>query len=141
MRVPAFGTGAFSLSDMQFLLPSTARASIEIDGVRIVQSPFRAYRRSARLYAYLQIYNLVKDADGKAKYTAHYELLPGEPPEPEDAIVLGETTRELTEDTRAEFTAIDLSAVPPGTYTLRATVTDRKRVETLTRERPIQVLP
>jgi hypothetical protein len=38
--------GSFSLSDLQFLLPSTEPASIEIDGVRILQSPFRAYRRS-----------------------------------------------------------------------------------------------
>jgi hypothetical protein len=141
LTVPDFRGKSFSLSGIQLLLPSTRPASIEIDGVRTLQSPFRAYRRDARLYTYLQIYNLVKDAGGKAKYTAVYELIPRDPLRPEDSIRLGEVTRDLTEDSRADFLPVDLSAVTPGKYLLRATVTDRKRVETLTRDREIDILP
>jgi hypothetical protein len=141
LNVPDFQGTSFSLSDIQILLPSTRPASIEIDGVRILQSPFRAYRRDARLYTYLQIYNLVKDAEGKTKYTAIYDLIPRDPLRPEDSIRLGEATRDLTEDSRADFLPADLSAVPPGKYLLRVTVTDRKRVETLTRDREIDILP
>jgi hypothetical protein len=140
INVPAFGHTAFSLSDIQLLLPSTMPASIVIDGVRILQSPFRAYRRSAKLYSYLQIYNLVKDREGKTRYTATYDLIPRDPLRPEDSIRLGEVTRDLTEDSRAEFLPVDLSAVPPGRYLFRVTVTDRKRVESLARSREIDIL-
>ena len=141
LHVPVFDGTSFSLSDIQFLLPSTEPASIEIDGVRILQSPFRAYPHDARLYTYLQIYNLVKDAGGKAKYTAIYELIPREPLRPEDGLRLGEVTRDLTEDSRSDFLPVNLSAVPPGKYLLRVTVTDRKRVATRTRDREIDILP
>ena len=141
INVPVFQRTAFSLSDIQFLLPSTMPASIEINGIRILQSPFRAYRRSAMLYSYLQVYNLVKDAGGKTKYNAVYELIPRDPVRPEDSLRLTEVTRDLSEDTRAEFLPLDLSAVSPGKYLLRVTVTDRKRVESLSREREIDILP
>jgi hypothetical protein len=61
----------------------------------IVQSPFRAYQRTAKLYSYLQIYSLVKDAEGKTKYTAVYDLIPRDPLVPEESIRLGETAREI----------------------------------------------
>ena len=141
INVPAFQGTAFSLSGLQLLLPSTVPSSIEIDGVRIIQSPFRAYHRTAKLYSYLQIYNLVKDAGGKTKYSAIYDLIPRDPLRPEESIRMGEVTRELTEDTRADFLPVDLRTVPPGKYLLRVTVTDRKRVETLTRDREIDILP
>jgi hypothetical protein len=141
LNVPKFQGTSFSLSGLQLLLPSTRPASIEIDGVRILQSPFRSYRRDARLYTYLQIYNLVKDAEGKTKYTAVYDLIPRDPPAPEESIRLGEVTRDFAEDSRAEFLPVNLSTAPPGKYLLRVTVTDRKRVETLSREREIDILP
>ena len=141
ITVPVFERTSFSVSTLQLLLPSTRPASIEIDGVRVLQSPFRAYRRDAKLYTYLQIYNLVKDAEGRTRYSATYDLIPGDPFRPEDSIRLGESTRDLTEDTRAEFLPVDLSSARPGKYRLRVTVTDRKRVETLTRDREIEILP
>jgi|GEM_PF-2966010 len=141
LRVPAFPAGSFSLSDLQLLLPSSVPASIEIEGVRIVQSPFRSYSRSAKLYSYLQMCNLVKDAFGKTKYTVLYDLIPADPLRPEESIRLGESTRDLTEETGADFFPVDLSKAHPGSYVLRATVTDRKRVQTLTRDCPLGILP
>jgi hypothetical protein len=141
LRVPAFPAADFSLSDLQLLLPSSVPASIEIEGVRIVQSPFRAYSRSARLYSYLQICNLVKDAFGKTKYTVLYDLIPADPLRPGESIRLGEAARDLTEETGSDFFAVDLRSARPGSYVLRATVTDRKRVETLTRDCPLEILP
>jgi hypothetical protein len=83
----------------------------------------------------------VKDAEGKTKYTATYDLIPADPLRPEDAIRLGDVTRDLTEDSRTDFLPVDLSSARPGKYLLRVTVTDRKRVETLTRDREIDILP
>jgi hypothetical protein len=140
-NVPVFQGDGFSLSDVQLLLPSTRPASIEIEGVRILQSPFRAYARNDRVYCYLQVYNLVRDADGKAKYTILYDLIPGDPSGEGEPVRLGEMTRELTADTRAEFFPVDLGKARPGHYMLRATVTDRKRVQTLTRDREIDIIP
>lgn len=141
VSVPSFTHPGLALSDLQILLPSERPASIEIDGVKILQSPFRAYRRSSKIFAYLQIYNLVRDIEGKTEYTAAYELIPSSPPRPDRAILLEERTKDLAEESSAEFIPLNLGAAPPGTYVLRATVTDRKRVETLTREREIEILP
>ncbi len=60
------------LSDLQLLLPASAGPSIEIDGVKVVQSPFNTYPREKPLYAYLQVYNLVKDISGRASYDVAY---------------------------------------------------------------------
>jgi GWxTD domain-containing protein len=138
LRVPSFAGRDFMLSDMQLLLPATYGPVIEIDGVKVQQSPFQDYSRAKPVYAYLQVYNLMKDMRGSAGYTARITLAPRD--QPEDATVLAEVKRDLTEDnTRAEFQVLDIQAFNPGLYTLTMSITDSKRVQTLVRSREIKI--
>jgi hypothetical protein len=137
VRVPSFKGTGFMLSDLQLLLPATYGPLIEIDGVKVQQSPFMSYSRTRPLFAYLQIYNLVKDMSGSAGYTARFTLAPIDLPN--EASVLAEVKRDLTEDTRSEFQMLDIKGISPGKYLLAVAVTDNKRVETLVRSREIEI--
>lgn len=137
LRIPSFIGNDFMVSDLQLLLPASFGPSIEIDGVKVVQSPFRTYSRERPLYAYVQIYNLVKDTYGKASYTVQYALAPKD--DPDEVTVLADAKRDLTDDSRAEFRTLDVRGLKPGMYVLRVSVADKKRVQTLTRTREIEI--
>jgi hypothetical protein len=137
VRIPSFAGKSFMLSDLQLLLPASAGPSIEIDGVKVVQSPFNTYPREKPLYAYLQVYNLVKDFSGRASYDVAYAIAPKD--EPTESTLLAGMKRDLSDDSRAEFRQLDISKVTAGTYLLTVTVTDKKRVQTLTRAREIEI--
>jgi GWxTD domain-containing protein len=138
LRVPSFAGTDFMVSDLQLLLPASSGPSIEIDGVKVVQSPFKRYSRQKPLFAYLQIYNLVRDMNGKANYTIQYSLAPKD--RPDKSTVLTETKRDLPDDSRSEFRLLDVGKVDPGTFTLTVSVTDTKRVQTLTRSKEIEII-
>ena len=53
------------MSDIQFLLPSSQEPAIEIEGMKVVQSPFTSIPEGQPLYVYVQVYNLVQDAGGQ----------------------------------------------------------------------------
>jgi GWxTD domain-containing protein len=137
-RVPSFAGRDFMVSDVQLLLPATYGPVIEIDGVKVQQSPFTRYSSGKPLYAYLQVYNLIRDIQGSAGYTARFTLAPAD--NPQESTLLAEVKRDLTdESTRAEFQMLDIAGVSPGRYTLTVAVTDRKRVETLVKSREIEI--
>jgi hypothetical protein len=138
LHVPSFAGKDFMLSDLQLLLPASYGPLIEIDGVKVQQSPYKSYSRAKPLYAYVQIYNLVKDIKGVGGYTAKFTLAPKG--NPEDAAVLAEIRRDLTdENARSEFQMLDVKAIDPGKYVLTVAVTDKKRVQTVSRSREIEI--
>ena len=138
LRVPAFTGNNFMLSDLQLLLPTTDDSSIKIDGVKVQQSPFRKYSRAKSLYAYVQVYNLVKDGDGKARYTAIFTIAPKD--DPEEGRMLADVSRDLSDKSyRAEFQMLDIKGISPGKYVLTVSVTDRLRVETVSRSREVEI--
>ncbi len=137
-HVPSFAGKDFMLSDLQLLLPASYGPLIEIDGVKVQQSPFKSYSRARPIYAYVQVYNLVKDIKGAAGYTARFTLAPKG--DPEDATVLAEVKRDLSdENSRSEFQMLDIKGVNPRKYLLTVAVTDRKRVQTISRSREIEI--
>jgi len=139
LRVPAFMGRNFMISDLQFLLPASHGPVIEIDGVKVEQSPFTSYPRTKPLYVYVQIYNLVEDDFGAAGYTATFTIAPRD--DPDDAKVLAEIRRDLANETAgAVFQMLDVRGIGPGRYVLTTRVTDRKRVQTLTRSREVEIV-
>jgi hypothetical protein len=135
VQVPDYSSDEMMLSDIQFLLPSELAPSIEIEGVKVVQSPFGSVPRDEPLHVYIQVYNLVKDVYGKTAYDVRYYIADGADAEEDDGELVREESNEGIEEFEAEFEILDLNDFGDGTYTIRIEVTDKKRVHTLKKSR------
>jgi hypothetical protein len=140
-------TPDLALSDIQYLLPSNLKTSLEIDGVKVVPSPFNGYPNDRPLYLYFHVYGLVRDFNGAASYTVRYLLTPAGENAPEidpdnpppKTFILAEKARDGTEDTSAEFASLDLGRVDAGSYILTVAVKDRMRVTTVRASRRLEL--
>jgi tetratricopeptide (TPR) repeat protein len=139
MRIPDYRASTPLLSDIEFLLPSTAASSVEIDGVKVIASPFDAVPRSKLLLVYWQLYNLTKDIEGKTRYVSHVLLTPGESGPNDETTVVYEKDRSGRDEMAAEFAQIDLRGFSKGVYTLTVQVEDRMMVHTLSKSRIVSL--
>ena len=137
LRIPGYQGTQPTLSDIEFLLPSTARSSIEIDGMKVIPSPFDAVPRNKPLYVYWQTYNLTRDANGKTRCKSQVLLTPGKSDPNDETATVYEKDREGQEEYSAEFAQLDLSKYDRGTYTLTVRSTDRKMVYTFSKSRTL----
>jgi GWxTD domain-containing protein len=128
------------ISDIQFLLPSSQEPAIEIEGIKVVQSPFSSIPEDQPMYVYIQVYNLVKDAAGKTALRVEFVATPGQESDPENEVVLAIKDREGREESEAVFEALDLDELGTGTYTLSVRATDRNRVQTVSAHRRFEVV-
>ena len=140
LRVRDFSKHDFMMSSVQFLRPSSEKGALAIDGVKVVQSPFRTVVRTEPFYVYFQIYHLVPDRSGKTAYLTECILLPQGEENPENGRVVFRQEKTGKEEMAAEFFRVDLRAVDPGRYRVIVNVTDRKRVQTLSAEREVEIL-
>jgi tetratricopeptide (TPR) repeat protein len=140
LRVRDFSRPGFMMSSVQFLRPSSEMGALAIDGVKVVQSPFRTVVRTEPFYLYFQIYHLVPDGSGNTAYLTECLLLPQGEEDPGHGRVVYRKEKTGKEEMSAEFCRVDLHAVDPGRYRVIVNVTDRKRVQTLTAERELEIL-
>lgn len=140
LRVRDFSRPDFMMSSVQFLRPSTERGALAIEGVKVVQSPFRTQVRTEPFYVYFQIYHLVPDASGNTSYLTECILLPQGEEDVGKGVVVYTREKKGKEEMAAEFCQIDLHTVDPGRYRLIVSVTDRKRVQTLSAGREVEIL-
>ena len=140
LRVRDFSRPDFMMSSVQFLRASSEKGALAIDGVKVVQSPFRTVMKSEPLYLYFQIYHLVPDASGNTSYRTECVLLPEGEQDAGKGRVVYRKEKEGMEEMAAEFCQIDLRAVDPGRYRVIVNVTDKKRVQTLIAERGINIV-
>ncbi len=140
LRVRDFSGSEFLMSSVQYLRPSGEEAALAIDGVKVVQSPFRFQMNTEPLLVYFQLYHLVPDLNGNTAYRAECVLLPEDEKDPAKGIVVYAAEKSAKEEMAAVFCQIDVHAIDPGRYTLIVRATDRKRVQTLTAKRPLEIV-
>ncbi|HMK39791.1 MAG TPA: hypothetical protein VK569_10645, partial [Bacteroidota bacterium] len=140
LRVKDFASSDLSMSSVQFLKASTETGALAIDGVKVVQSPFRTQLRTEPLLVYFQVYNLVPDAFGATSYKSECILLPLDEADPEKGKVIFTKEKVEKEKMVAEFDQIDVRSTPPGHYRFIVKVTDRKRVQTIMAERELDIV-
>lgn len=140
LRVRDFKPTELAVSSVQLLFPSHEKTILEIDGIKVRQSPFVRQDRTRPLYVYFQIYGLVKDDFGRTGYRVEYLLVPADEKDDADGDVLLVKDRNGTEESAAEFTSLDLRETGTGPYRLVVRVTDRKRVQTVRGERIVEVM-
>ena len=125
-----FQADAPALSDIQFLLPSSQEPAIEIEGIKVVQSPFSTIPEGEPLYVYVQVYNLVKDAAGKTSLRVECAVTAGTEANASQEVVLASKEVVGEEETVAVFEMLDVEDLGTGSFTLTVRATDRKRVQT-----------
>ena len=140
LRVRDFAGEGLMLSDLQLLLPSSREPAIEIEGVKVMQSPFHRVPRGNPLMTYIHLYNLTQDVWGKTLYTVRYLLAPPDADPGEDEELLLEETLSGMSGFEARFKMLNLRAVDEGSYKLIVRVTDTKRNRVVQAERLIEVL-
>ena len=139
-RVRDFAQSDFMISSVQFLKPSTETGALAIDGVKVVQSPFRTQVRTEPFFVYFQIYNLVPDAEGNRSYRTECILLSKNEQDIGKGISVYKSEGTVKEEIATVFCQIDLHSIDRGQYTLIVRATDRKRVQTLMAERNLDIL-
>jgi len=139
VRLPAFPGGLPMLSDVEYLLPSASKSSIEIEGLKVIASPFDAVPRSRPLYVYWQMYNLTKDIEGKTAWRTRVLLTPGDDGPGEKSLVVYQKDHAGDDESAAELAKINLATFDAGTYTVTVEVTDGKMVRTFSRSRPVRI--
>lgn len=140
LRVSDYSRPAFMMSSIQLLRPSPKKGALELDGVKVLQSPFRTHLRTEPLYIYFQIYNLIPDGDGNTSYATECRLLSSGEDDWDKGIVIHRKQKTGKEQMAVEFYTIDVRTISSGRYTLMMRVTDRKRVETIAATRDIEIL-
>ena len=140
IRAANFARAGFMISSIQLLRPSGDQTGLDIDGVKVVQSPLLTYVRTEKLLVYFQMYHLVADADGVTSCRTECILQPFDDPDPAKEILVYTKDKTGTDEMAAQFCQIDVHYVPAGRYRLIVKATDRKRVETCVAERELQLL-
>ena len=140
IRARNFARPGFSISSVQLLRPSSVKGALDIDGMRVVQSPLSIHVRTEPLLVYFQLYHLVADVDGVTSWRTECYLQPWGDSDMSGAIPVYTRDKTGTEEMAAQFCQIDVHYVPAGHYRLIVKATDRKRVETVTSEREIQIV-
>ena len=140
LMVRDFRGEGLMMSDLQFLLPSSREPAIEIEGVRVLQSPFDQVPRANPLMTYVHVYNLTQDVWGKTLYTVRYLIAPAGADPGDDEELLLEETLSGASAFEARFKMLDIRKVDAGSYTLIVQVTDTKRSRTVRAQRSLEVL-
>jgi len=139
VRIPGYGGSTPLLSDIEFLLPSTTASSVEIDGVKVIASPFDAVPRSKLLFVYWQLYNLTRDIEGRTRYLSHVLLTPGESGPNDESAVVYTKDHSGRDEMAAEFAQIDLRNFSRGVYTLTVQIEDRMMVHSFSKSRSVRL--
>jgi tetratricopeptide (TPR) repeat protein len=135
LQIPAYPPATPLLSDIEFLLPSMAKSSTEIGGVKVIPCPFDALPRTLPLYVYWEMYNLTKDAGGNTKYRSQVLLTPGDSAPNDETVIAYEKDNAGQDEFASEFAQIDVSKYDRGIYTVTVQITDRMMVYTFSQSR------
>jgi tetratricopeptide (TPR) repeat protein len=141
--VPSFNGPELAMSDVQFLLPSTAKTMLEFDGVKVAPNPYSQHPTDRPLYTYCQIYHLAKDQDGRSSYDVRYLVTAANDTAADRAgrhpIELAASIDVTTEEFAAVFKKLDISDLETGQYILTLSVTDRRTGKGTRTSRPLTV--
>jgi hypothetical protein len=140
LRVENYSKPGLSMSSVQLLRRSPQRGALEIDGVKVIQSPFSTQLFNEPFYIYFQIYDLIPDGDGTTSYTAECRLIRAGDQGWDEGIPIHSKEKVGRLQAVNEFYTINLEKIKPGKYTLAVRVTDRMRVESISATRFLEIV-
>ncbi|MBI4552149.1 MAG: GWxTD domain-containing protein [Candidatus Latescibacteria bacterium] len=145
LMIEGYEPGRFAMSDIRLVTtvqPMTSGTFVR-GGRRLIPNPTGVFLTTRPMTLYFEVYNLLKDRNGRTSVTIEYTVFPlSGSSRPAIALVSpagGQTGKgrefsliqeeEGTEDTLRRDTAIEMKDAPPGRYALQVTVTDHNRDE------------
>jgi len=140
LRVEDFSKHVFSMSSVQLLRRSPQRGALEIDGVKVIQSPFATQLSNELFYVYFHIYDLIPDGDGTTSYATECRLIRAGDQGWDEGIPIHTKEKVGRIQNVSEFYTIDLGRTKPGRYTLVVRVTDRMRRESISATRLLEIV-
>jgi GWxTD domain-containing protein len=140
VRVEDYSKPVLSMSSVQMLRRSPQRGALEIDGVKVIQSPFATQVLNEPFYIYFQIYDLIPDGDGTTSYATECRLIPAGDRGWDEGIPIHSREKIGRMQNVSEFYTINLEKVKAGKYTLAVRVTDRMRVESISATRFLEIV-
>lgn len=151
VRIPDYSGKEFTLSDVQILLPSPTKNRYQIEGIKVVPSPFQRYPLDQPLHIYFQAYELSLDALGRSAFSFEYRL---------DRVIKSEdifqkvadifrskskTTltigfeKEADSSTVSQYFPLGLGYLDPGEYVLTVRAVDKHTHKSIERTRRLEL--
>ena len=151
IRVEDFSKPGLMMSDIEFLLPSRGRSTMEVEGIRVMPSPFERIGSNQMLRTYLQIYNLTLGVTNRTDCSIVYEFKRREQSEGlvgtvisifksrKKASLVTKLEAQGKESMLAQYMPFPLEQFEPGQYTLTVKVTDKRTDKNVERSRSIEI--
>jgi hypothetical protein len=139
LQIPAYLPPTPLVSGIEFLLPSTAKSSIDIDGVKVIPCPFDALPRKQPVFVYWEMYNLTKDFGGTTRYKSQVLLTPGASASSDGTVLAYEKDHTGQNEFASEFARLDVREYKTGIYTMTLQILDRMIGYTFTTSRTFRL--
>ena len=151
VRIPDYAPKELTLSDIQILLPSPTKNRYQIEGIKVIPSPFQRYPLDQPLRIYTQIYDLALDNSGKSSFRFECHL---------DRVVQTEGVlekftgifkskaktafatgfdKEADTSTVNQYLPLGLGDLDPGEYVLTVKATDKLTNISIERSRKLEL--
>lgn len=142
-RVPPFGGSRLLVSDLLLadrVVVTDAPGPFAKGDLHIYPNPSSRFSNRQPIFIYFELYGLRPTQDGQTRYSISYTLTEGTEDEPTAGdVALSLSTEALTGTNTSpiEYTELDVSQVPPGTYVLTVTIKDESSGQTVERSRSL----
>ncbi len=149
--VRAYPPNQFDISDVQFLLPSPSNNRYQVEGIKVVPSPFAMYPIDQPLRIYVQAYNLRLDGNHRGSYTfesridrvnveeGFFRKLTGIFRGSSKASLETKFTKESDSSSVSQYLPLALGDLDPGQYVLTVRITDNRSKQSAERTRRFEL--
>ncbi len=151
IRIRDYSKPGLSMSDIQFLLPTQLRATMEVEGIQVMPSPFERLSSNQILRTYVQVYGLTMDITRKTSCNIGYEFKKTGQAEGVVSSVLGifkskkktsllvNFDRQESESMITQYMPFPMEQFEPGDYTFTVRVTDKRSNKVVERTRSLEI--
>lgn len=153
VRIRDYSKPGLAMSDIQFLLPAQGRGTLEVEGIRVMPSPFDMLTSNQILRTYVQVYGLSMDVARKTSCRIEYEFKRSGEEEGKGVVasVMGifrskkKTSllvgfdRQETESMITQYMPFPMEQFEPGEYAFTVRVTDKRLNRIVERSRSVDI--
>ncbi|HTP13299.1 MAG TPA: GWxTD domain-containing protein [Bacteroidota bacterium] len=141
----------FEVSDIQFLLPSPSKNRYQIEGIKVVPSPFTRYPVDQPLRIYIQAYNLTPGDHNRSSFTfesridrvnvseGFFRKLTGLFRGSSKESLETKFSREADSSSVSQYLPLALGDFDPGEYVLTVKITDNHSKKSISRTRRFEL--